>query len=421
MNLLNCDMVKVHYLLFLFLFISGCNKYEYEIEKEDILSQNITIPAEPKMVKCENGYANQFPCKGLDFYSQISLQDLESDFANDNWGWTDPIDKKEYVIQGLNDGTAFINITDPVNPIFLGKLLTETNKSTWRDIKVFKNHAFIVSEANEHGLQVFDLTRLRDINEFQFFSADAVLKTFGNAHNIAINESSGFAYVIGSKRYSGGPIFIDINDPKNPTEIGGYSGMGYSHDAQVVIYDGPDKSFLNKEIYIGSNSDGGSNNRVVILDVTNKEQPILISRKSYSGSRYAHQSWLSSDHKYLFFGDELDEYYYGNNSKTYVFDLSELDRPVLHHTYTGTTNAIDHNGYVVGDFFYLSNYTAGLRVIDIKEISNKKMDEIMYFDTHVFNDDTTFNGVWNVYPFFQSGVIAISDSQEGLFLVKPSL
>ena len=147
----------------------------------------------------------------------------------------------------------------------------------------------------------------------------------------------------------------------------------------------------------------------------------MISRKSYSGSRYAHQSWLSIDHKYLFLGDELDEYYYGNNSKTYVFDLSELDRPILHHTYSGTTNAIDHNGYVVGDFFYLSNYTAGLRVVDIKEISNKKMEEVMYFDTHVLNDDTTFNGVWNVYPFFQSGVIAISDSQEGLFLVKPSL
>ena len=49
------------------------------------------------------------------------------------------------------------------------------------------------------------------------------------------------------------------------------------------------------------------------------------------------------------------------------------------------------------------------------------MEEVMYFDTHVLNDDTTFNGVWNVYPFFQSGVIAISDSQEGLFLVKPSL
>ena len=212
MNLLNCDMLKTHYFLFFLLFISSCNKYDYEIEKEDIISQNIELPSELKIVKCDNGYANQFPCKGLDLYSQLSLQDLKSDFANDNWGWTDPIDDKEYVIQGLNDGTAFIDITDPINPIFLGKLLTETNKSTWRDIKVFKNHAFIVSEANDHGLQVFDLTRLRDVNEFELFSADAVLKTFGSAHNIAINELSGYAYVIGSRRYSGGPIFIDIND-----------------------------------------------------------------------------------------------------------------------------------------------------------------------------------------------------------------
>ena len=415
-------MRKINEIFILFsLIILGCDKYYYEIEEETLITQNITFPQETKIVKCEEGYANQFPCMGLDLYSRVSLQDFESDFANDIWGWTDKINNKEYVIQGLNDGTLFIDISDPINPILLGKLLTETSKSTWRDIKVYNDHAFIVSEANEHGLQIFDLTRLREVDDFQFFSSDAVLKTFGSAHNIAINKSSGFAYVIGSNRFSGGPIFIDINDPKNPIEVGGYSGMGYSHDAQIVNYEGPDKNFLGKEIYIGSNSEGGSNNRVVIVDVTDKEEPKLIARKSYSGSRYAHQSWLSEDQKYLFLGDELDEYYYGNRSKTYIFDLSELEKPTLHHSYLGTSNAIDHNGYIVGDFFYLANYTAGLRIMDISDIENKKIEEIMYFDTYVLNDNTTFNGVWSIYPFFQSGIIAISDTQEGLFIVKPSL
>jgi choice-of-anchor B domain-containing protein len=410
--------------------IISCNKYEYEITNESIspiiVSTPIDVqpppnvdPVDREIVLCENGFANGYPCSGMDLLSQITLTEFGSSFANDNWGWTDRQTGKEYVIQGLNDGTAFIDISNPLDPVYLAKISVST-PSTWRDIKVFKNHAFIVSEANDHGLQIFDLTRLREIDAFKSLIPDTRLDTFGNAHNIAINESTGYAYVIGSQRFSGGPLIIDINDPKNPIEVGGYRNMGYSHDAQIVSYHGPDENFKGKEIYIGSNSDGGSNNKVVIVDVTDKSNPELITTKSYSGSGYAHQSWLSTDHRYLFFGDELDEYYYGGNTKTFVFNLDNLSEPLLHFTYNGTTTAIDHNGYTVGGLFYLSNYTAGLRVMDISQIQNKTMDEIMYFDTYPESDLSSFDGVWNVYPFFQSGIIAISDGQSGLFLVKAS-
>ena len=419
-----------YFSLILLLMIISCNKYEYEITNESISPTIVSTPIEVQpppnvdpvdreIVLCENGLANGYPCSGMDLLSQITLTEFGSSFANDNWGWTDRQTGKEYVIQGLNDGTAFIDISNPLDPVYLAKISVST-PSTWRDIKVFKNHAFIVSEANDHGLQIFDLTRLREIDAFKSLIPDKRLDTFGNAHNIAINESTGYAYVIGSQRFSGGPLIIDINDPKNPVEVGGYRNMGYSHDAQIVSYHGPDENFKGKEIYIGSNSDGGSNNKVVIVDVTDKSNPELITTKSYSGSGYAHQSWLSTDHKYLFFGDELDEYYYGGNTKTFVFNLENLSEPLLHFTYNGTTTAIDHNGYTVGGLYYLSNYTAGLRVMDISQIQNKTMDEIMYFDTYPESDLSSFDGVWNVYPFFQSGIIAISDGQSGLFLVKAS-
>ena len=429
MNSLNCKMKKAYYFLTFMIFLSGCNKYE--LINESIVSPSIINPPRdvdftptvdlpsPEIIICENGFANGFPCKGMDLYSQISLTQFGSSFANDNWGWTDRDSGKEYVIQGLNDGTAFVDISDPLNPIYLGKISVAT-PSTWRDIKVFNDHAFIVSEANDHGLQIFDLRRLRDIETFQSLIPDKRLDTFGSAHNIAINEATGYAYVIGSQQFSGGPLFIDINEPQNPIEVGGYRTMGYSHDAQVVVYHGPDENFTGKEIYIGSNSDGGSNNKVIIVDVTDKSNPELITTKSYGGSGYAHQSWLSIDHKYLFFGDELDEYYYGGNTKTFVFDVSKLNEPDLTYTYSGTTTAIDHNGYVVGSLFYLSNYTAGLRVMDISQIENNIMDEVMYFDTYPESDLSSFDGVWNSYPFFQSGIIAISDGQGGLFLVKAS-
>lgn len=36
--------------------------------------------------------------------------------------------------------------------------------SLWRDIKVHRDHAFVVADnSGPHGMQVFDLTRLRDV------------------------------------------------------------------------------------------------------------------------------------------------------------------------------------------------------------------------------------------------------------------
>ena len=57
-----------------------------------------------------------------------------------------------------------IDITDPANPIFLGKLPTNTSSSSWRDIKTIGDFAYIVSEAGSHGMQIFDLTRLRTVS-----------------------------------------------------------------------------------------------------------------------------------------------------------------------------------------------------------------------------------------------------------------
>ena len=42
------------------------------------------------------------------------------------------------------------------------------------------------------------------------------------------------------------------------------------------------------------------------------------------------------------------------------------------------------------------------------------------FDTYPINNSTSFNGVGSVYPYFESGIISISDSNSGLFLVKKS-
>lgn len=366
---------------------------------------------------CENGMAGNYPCDGYDLLGRISLSDFAAQAGNDSWGWTDPTTNKEYALMGLDNGTAFIDITDTDNLVYLGKLPSATVSSSWRDIKVYQDHAFIVSEAQGHGMQVFDLTKLRNVaNPPEIFEADTRYTGFGNAHNIVINEETGFAYVVGTARddaFLGGAHFINIQDPKNPVAAGGYADNGYSHDAQVVTYNGPDTDYTGKEIFIGANE-----SQVIIADVTDKDNPAEIATVQYSNIEYTHQGWFTEDHRYFLLGDELDEARLGFKSRTLIFDFSDLDNPVLHDTYLGTTSAIDHNGYVVGDQFFLANYTAGVRVLDISGIEGKTIIEEGFFDTFPSTDIAQFDGVWSVYPYFSSGNIVISDINSGLFIVK---
>ncbi|WP_245916247.1 choice-of-anchor B family protein [Aureicoccus marinus] len=368
---------------------------------------------------CENGSAGGFPCMGIDLVDRVTLQEMSSGEANDVWGWVDPMDGAEYALVGLQNGTGFVRLDAEGQGTYLGKLPTATQNSIWRDIKVYGNHAFIVAEASNHGMQIFDLTRLRGQTSASTYDADAVYNGIGNAHNVVINEDIGYAYPVGTDRndtYQGGVHFVDVSNPESPSPGGGYGGSGYTHDAQVITYNGPDQVYLGREIFVGANE-----NEVVFVDITDKSNPQFISSVTYADIGYTHQGWFTEDHRFFLLGDELDETGpTGYRSRTIVFNVSNLDNPVNHYEYQGPTNAIDHNGYVLGDKFYLANYTAGVRIIDISNIAQRSMTELAYFDTHPTSDNAQFNGVWSVYPYLPSGFILVNDIEQGLFILKES-
>ena len=400
--------------VFVFGFILACGS-------DDDMDMVDDAPATPSsaFTPCENGVAGEFPCNGYDLLGRIQHSTFSANKGNDIWGWTDSTTGKEYALVGLDNGTAFVDINDTENLIYLGKLPTATTSSIWRDVKVYNDHAFIVSEATNHGMQVFDLTRLRNVdNPPLTFSADARYTDIGNSHNVVINEAVGFAYPVGTARndaFGGGVHFVDVQNPTSPTGVGGYGTNGYTHDAQVVTYSGPDTDYAGREIFIGSNE-----NQIAIVDITDKSNPIEISTLNYDQLGYTHQGWLTEDQRYFLLGDELDEINFGFNSKTLGFDFTDLDNPLLHTTYSGPTAAIDHNGYVKGNEFFLANYSAGIRVIDLSDIENGTISEIGFFDTFPADNGVGFDGAWSVYPYFESGKIIINDTDTGFFVIKKS-
>jgi choice-of-anchor B domain-containing protein len=378
----------------------------------------ITISTAFCQTICTNGFAGIYPCNKVDLMSQLSFSQIGGNNNTEGsscWGWTDPLNGKEYAIMGCTTHTAFVDITNPTAPIYLGKLNSHNNSSSfWREMKVYNNYAYIVSEANGHGLQIFDLTRLRNVTTPQIFTADARYSGFGNCHTITINEATGFAYCNGTSFFQGGANVLNLQNPLNPVFVFGYPDEDYTHDSQVVIYNGPDTNYQGREIFVGANE-----SKVVILDVTNKSNPTLISSFLYNNTGYTHQGWFTPDQKYWILGDEFDEIDFGFNSKSIIIDMTDLDNPVLKGEYFGPTAAIDHNGYCKGNDFYLANYTAGLRVINTSNITaTDTMNEIGFFDTHPENNNAIFEGAWSTYPYFPSGSIIISDINRGLFVVR---
>ena len=374
---------------------------------------------------CVEGMAGTFPCRNVDLLSFLPLSEIGGGNANDVWGWADPLTGREYAILGRTNGTSFIDITDPERPLYLGNLPPHGAESVWRDIEVYNNHAFIVSEAAGHGLQVFDLTQLRAVaSPPATFTETAHYAGFGNAHTVALNAETGFAYAAGTRQgadagfnnCAGGLHIVNVQNPKAPAFAGCFAGDGYTHDAQCVTYRGPDAAHRGKEICFASNED-----TLTIVDVTNKGAPAQLSRTTYPDRGYTHQGWLTEDHAHFLLNDEFDERQRNNNWRTVVWDLSDLDAPQVRGAYFGPSQAIDHNLYVRGRYAFESNYRAGLHVLDLRRVAEAKLNEVAYFDVYPADDAPNFNGTWSNYPFFPSGNVVVSGIEQGLFVLRPNL
>ena len=377
-------------------------------------------------VECTDDRASGFECSRVDVAAFLPIKDIggsRGTRVNDVWGWSDPQTGREFAIVGRTDGTSFVDVTEPNAPVYIGDLPKPegSRSSIWRDIKVYRDHAYIVADAaGEHGMQVLDLAELRNVtNAPVTFEATMRYDGIHSAHNIVINEETGFAYAVGSsgggETCGGGLHMIDIRDPASPTFAGcfadpstGRRGTGYSHDAQCVEYHGPDTEHQGKEICMGANETALS-----IADVTDKNNPVALATASYPNVAYTHQGWFTDDHEYFYMNDEGDEPQgLVEGTRTLVWDVRDLDDPILVNEYIAETTTTDHNLYVRGDMMYQSNYGSGLRILDVSNPENPV--EIGFFDTTPYGG----GGSWSNYPFFESGLIVVTSMSEGLFVLK---
>jgi choice-of-anchor B domain-containing protein len=416
--------------------------------------------------RCVGGFAGPFRCNRVDLLTFLPMDDIGGGPpsiyggpGNDVWGWTDPQTGGRWVIAGRSNGTAFIDVSQPRAPVFVADMPAQGATELHSDIKVYRNHAYIVKDGPGNGIQVVDLTRLRDIDADDApvtIRPDAVYHGISNAHNIAINERTGFAYAVGattpvtatSPCHEGGLHIVDIRSPKNPTYAGCFDDEGYVHDTQCVVYHGPDVRYQGRELCFNSNPGSSIGDALTIVDVTDHANPVMVGQV-FEGepATYSHQGWLTPDQRYFLHDDESDN---GSSpdaiqgrTRTRVFAVTDLEHPSLHSIYHGETRSSAHNLYTRGRYMYNANYIDGLRIVDLTNIDepgdefapetpsavdNQGMVEVGCFDTDPFRNDmgvfpdgrTAWGASWSNYPYFSGGVVAVS-GLDGLFLVRPRL
>ncbi|HLA63733.1 MAG TPA: choice-of-anchor B family protein, partial [Rhodothermales bacterium] len=382
--------------------------------------------------------ANNFPCNQVDLLARLTVQQLGAPnpgscaspypflCTNEVGGWTDPENGHEIAIVGLSNGVAFVDVSTPTAPVYLGRLPQPSgvSVSTWHTFRVYNDHVFIGSEASGHGIQVFSLAHLRGVTSPPVtFTQDARYTGNSNAHTLDINEATGYLYVAGSTQSNpnscsgGGLHIVDVRNPLTPVFAGCYDARGYTHEAQCLTYNGPDTDYTGRSLCFQYQ---GSSRSVSIVDVTNPAAPAFISETTYpaSNGNYSHQGWLTDDGRFVLIDDEFDNASLG--TRTIVMDVSDLDDPTHVGSYYGPLHTYAHNLYVRGHYAYESNYTGGLHIVDISSGNPATFTEAGAFDTHPSNNNLSYSGQWHNYPYFASGIVLATDGEFGFFVLRPT-
>ncbi|MDH4071512.1 MAG: choice-of-anchor B family protein [Gammaproteobacteria bacterium] len=398
------------------------------------LGQHEALKSSIAATPCVNGNISGMACMNVDLLSHVGSQDISArpGDAADVWGFVDMNTNREYAIVGFDIGTAIFDVTDAENPREVGFI--DGQRTLWRDIKVyqfwdagasrFSARAYITTDGSTDGLFVIDLSDLP-----QQVSRVAYGGDFLAAHNVYLagtdfgtglpRGGAAPAVVVAGSNNGSGPFRVySVTDPDAPgfRAMPGSGRSDYTHDAaSMIITDArKDTQCVNGTSYCEVLFDFNEST-VDTWDITNAASPVRLNRTVYPNTGYVHSGWPSEDGQYVFVQDELDERDRGLNTTLRAFAVSNLATPSFAGQWTGPTAAIDHNGFVRGNRYYMSNYSRGLTILDITNVTN--MEVVGRLDTYPGSDATAFVGAWGAYPFFHSGNVAISDIDSGFYMV----
>ena len=330
-------------------------------------------------------------------WSQLNMTLLDqidySQNTNDIWGWFDPVDSTEYALVGTTTGVSIVSLADPSNAQEVAFI--PGPNSTWRDLKTWGNFVYVTNESSD-GLLVIDMTNHPANITYTYWAPDLPgLGVLSSCHNLYIDEF-GVCYLAGCNLNGGGIIFVDVaTTPGNPQFIAAGPPV-YNHDVYAQ-----NNIMYSSEIYAGE---------LGIYDVSDKQNVVKLAAQQ-TPFAFTHNAWVNAAGDVVFTTDEKA------NAPVAAYDISDLNniveldqfRPVA----TIGQNVIPHNVHVWEDWLIISYYTDGGIIVDASRPSN--LIEVGNWDTFL-GGNGGFSGAWGAYPFLPSGLVLLTDINNGLYV-----
>jgi len=317
------------------------------------------------------------------------------------WSYIHP-DGREYAILGTTTGTAIYNVTNPEATYRVGFIPGVTN--SWREMKSYRNWIYVTTEGvgsgPTAGVQIISM-----VNPESPVLVGNYTTNFITAHTVAVDTARALLFVNGTRTASQearGMHILSLANPTAPSFVARWpAGTGtpsqtdYIHDCVPI-----GNRLYASSIYAGIER---------VFDITNPSTPVQISSWTYPGA-FTHSAWPDLSGKFLYVADEVA------GQKLKIFDIQNVTAPVLVNEITSNPHAIVHNPRVKGKELYLSNYTEGIRILDISDPIHPA--EFAWADSW-FGASGGFHSVWEVCPYFPSGTVIASDKENGLYVYRP--
>lgn len=313
-----------------------------------------------------------------------SLNPVPNGHYSDIWGYTDESGGEYAILTGW-DKVFIIDLSDPHNPSLVSSI--NVPGTVWHDVKTHEHYAYVVTDGGGDGIKIIDLSGLPNSTSL----VKSYDEHFNSAHNIFIDD--GYAYVIGAGSV-GGMFIYDLSDPVNPLLTSEYTQSNYIHD--IYVY--------NDTVY------AAAANSYDVIDVSDKFNPAKVSQSAVIPGIYAHSGWMTEDKRYFYATDEF------NVRDIIIYDL--VDRTsweVVLPSWQFPTGTRVHNLFIKGNYAHISYYESGYVVLDIENSETPYF--VGQYDTYPGEGDS-FSGAWGAYPYLPSGLILVSDTNTGLYVLN---
>ncbi|MDT0603428.1 choice-of-anchor B family protein [Thalassotalea castellviae] len=391
-----------------------------------------------KDASCVDGKADIFDCENIDLLAHLPLTQMSSkpSSGSDIWGHVDLNTGNEFALMTINNGVIIVDVSNPSEPVEVGTI--SGVNSSWRDVKVYQHfdesinlwqaYAYVTTEGYNGGVSIIDLNNLP--HSVSLIEKNNVVSTSHNIYisnvdyslNIPLPDQTASLQLVGANTKSGAfqnyslatPTTLNLSSAKN-------YGNGYTHDGTSLVVD--DQRAVNDcallsgscTVFVDFNE-----KEMKLWNITDPENATQLGSAEYNdvakSNQYVHSGWGTEDKQFVLLHDEFDENRGGLNTTVRIFSIENLTSPIQVGQWTGPTRAIDHNGFVRGNRYYMSNYERGLTILDITDPTSPT--QVGFFDTYTPSNSANFNGAWGVYPFLPSGNILVSDINSGLYVLK---